>query len=185
MNRFRQDPVYRRGDLVMFHDPARAGKRQGVKNSRKFVNPWLGPCKVVDFFPQTLTVKLQLPETASGRSGGTHRIHAERVKPYISRDTGKWCRGPGLEEEEGLPTEEAEEALKNLSQEHREVQAELDYDEDAFIDEGLEFIDQAPYTNEGDMINWRGPEDTPYPESRSQTPEWILKTNPVTECRVA
>ena len=163
MNQFRQDPVYRRGDLVMFHDPARAGKRQGIKNSRKFVNPWLGPCKVVDFFPQTLTVKLQLPETASGRSGGTHRIHAERVKPYISRDTGKWCRGPGLEEEEGLPTEEAEEALQNLSKEHREVQAELDYDEDAFIDEGLEFIDQAPYTNEGDMVNWPGSRGHPIP----------------------
>ena len=88
MNKFRQDPVYRRGDLVMFHDPARAGTRQGVK-SRKFVNPWLGPCKVVDFLPQTLTVKLQLHDTTSGRSGGTLRIHAERVKPYISRDTGK------------------------------------------------------------------------------------------------
>ena len=160
MNKFREDPVYRRGDLVMFHDVARAGTRQKVK-SKKFVNPWIGPCEVVDF--KNPTIKIRLPKLKDGKAGGIQPVHVERVKPYISRDTGKWSRGPGLEQEVGLPTQEDEDALKGLSQELKDIQRELDYDEDAFIDEGMEFLDQAPYTNEGDMVNWPASRGHPIP----------------------
>ena len=45
-------------------------------------------------------------------------------------------------------------ALRRLSQELRETQAELDYDEDAYTEEGLEFINQGPFTNKEDMVRW-------------------------------
>ena len=169
MNRFRKDPVYHKGDLVMFHDAARAGSRQGVK-SKKFVNPWLGPCQVLDFYPKTLTVKVKLPE-GRGRRPEIYRIHAERIKPYISRTTGKWIRGPGLEDQEGLPGgDEEEEGLRQLSKELRDTQLELDYDEDAFTGEGLEFIDRAPYTNKEDMVRWPGSRGHPIPQVEIEDP---------------
>ena len=50
MNKFRKDPDYKKGDLVMFHDAARAGTMQKVR-SLNFVIPWLGPCEVVASTP--------------------------------------------------------------------------------------------------------------------------------------
>ena len=168
MNKFRVDPEYKKGDLVLFHDPARAGTRQKVR-SRKFVNPWLGPCQVIEFFPRTLTVKLKVP-SARGQGSETYRVHAERVKPYISRDTGKWVRGPGLEEEVGLPGGEGEDALKHLSKELEETQLELEYDDDAYRHEGLEFLDRAPYTNEDDMVRWPASKGSPIPRVEVEDP---------------
>ena len=163
MNKFRKDPVYKRGDQVLFFDPQMAGRRQKVR-SKKFVNPWLGPCKVVDFRPATNTVKLQVTNEKKGTSK-TYPVHVERVKPYISRDTGRWVRGPGLSEEEQLPSVKGgdEEVLQTLSDELKETQMELDYDEDAYIEEGMEFLDLPAFTNEGDMVNWPASRGHPIP----------------------
>ena len=159
MNKLRKDPVYKRGDLVLFFDPQMAGRRQKVR-SRKFVNPWLGPCKVVDFRPGTNSIKIKLLNESK-----VHPVHVDRVKPYISRDTGRWIRGPGLEPGEGLPEAKGgdEEVLQTLSEELRETQRELDYDEDTYIDEGMEFLDRPAFTNEGDMVNWPASRGHPIP----------------------
>ena len=171
MNRFRVDPEYKRGDQVMFHDPARAGIRQKVKG-RKFLNPWLGPCEVVEFFPRTLTVKLKVP-SHQGKRSEVYRVHAERVKPYIGRDSGKWIRGPGLEDEVGLPNEESEESLRQLSKELKETQLELEYDDDTLVEEGLEFLDRAPYTNEDDMVRWPASRGHPLPRVEVEDPGMV------------
>ena len=170
MNKFRKDPVYKRGDQVLFFDPQMAGRRQKVR-SKKFINPWLGPCKVIDFRPSTNTVKLQVTNEKKGTSK-IYPVHVERVKPYISRDTGRWIRGPGLTEDEILPTAKGgdEEVLQTLSDELKETQMELDYDEDAYIDEGMEFLDLPAFTNEGDMVNWPASRGHPIPRVEVQDP---------------
>ena len=40
---------------------------------------------------------------------------------------------------------------------------ELDYDEDAYIEEGMEFLDLPAFTNEGDMVNWPASRGHPIP----------------------
>ena len=96
---------------------------------RKFINLWFGISinQVVEFSPKTLTVKLKVP-SARGDGLETYQVHAEQVKPYIGHNTGKWIRGPTLEDEVGLPGGDGEECLKHLSTELKETQLELEYD---------------------------------------------------------
>ena len=137
---------------------------------RKFINLWFGISinQVVEFSPKTLTVKLKVP-SAQGDGLKTYQVHAKQVKPYISHNTGKLIRGPTLEDEVGLPGGDGEECLKHLSTELKEPQLELEYD-GAYANEGLEFLDRVPYTNEDDMVRWPASRGNPIPRVEVEDP---------------
>ena len=171
MNKFRTDPIYKVGDQVMFYAPERDSRRRAVKG-RKYLNPWIGPCKIVKHAPNSVTVRLWVPPGPGQVNGAHANAHVQRIKPYIDRTNGRWVRSEDLSERE-LPEEVKKQKHDQLMKEleaHQESLKELDYDGEATTKEAMDFLDVPLNGSPGDMVEWPGAEGSPIPQVEVEDP---------------
>ena len=178
MNKFRTDPTYKKGDPVLLYSPARDAARRKVKG-KKFVNPWVGPCKVTRFRPPC-TVEVWVPPGPDQVNGRTQRAHVELVKPYIDRSKCRWVRGDDLPDpsktEEEL-RQEHNQYMKSLEQD-QEAARELEYEGEASIGEALDFLDDPVSTTPGDSVEWPGESGSPIPQVTVEDPGMVPNSTP-------
>ena len=171
MNKFRTDPNYKVGDQVMFYAPERDSRRRAVKG-RKYINPWIGPCKIVKHAPNSVTVRLWVPPGPDHVNGAHADAHVQRIKPYIDRTNGRWVRSEDLAESE-LPEEVKKQKHDQLMKEleaHQESLKELDYDGETTTKEAMDFLDVPLNGSPGDMVEWPGAGGSPIPQVEVEDP---------------
>ena len=155
----------------MFYAPERDSRRRAVKG-RKYINPWIGPCKIVKHAPNSVTVRLWVPPGPGYVNGAYADAHVQRIKPYIDRSNGRWVRSEDLAESE-VPEEVKKQKHDQLMKEleaHQESLKELDYDGETTTKEAMDFLDVPLNGSPGEMVEWPGAEGSPIPQVEVEDP---------------